>query len=132
LELCPLGAELGCESVDLCLAGAKLLLARGERGGRALELCALIGGELALHGREQVPLRPVQPQSPTEPALPLAELALLALELALALLDRAGALAQPALQRLELLLRPHAALSLHLLRHRAGNLHALCGFRTAE
>jgi hypothetical protein len=62
----------------------------------------------------------------------LAELAPLALELAFALLDRPGALAQPALQRLELLVRPHAALSLHLLLHRAGNLHALCGLRTAD
>ena len=36
------------------------------------------------------------------------------------------------LVRFTLLVRPHAALSLHLLRHRAGNLHALCGFRTAD
>ena len=88
------GLELGRELPELAFAGGELLLPDGERGDGALQLC-VVGAwrQLALHGREQVPLGPVQPQPPAEPALPLAELAPLALELALALLDRAGALA---------------------------------------
>jgi hypothetical protein len=116
--------------VELGLGASQIVLAAGEVGSHAVELLGLrrIGAPVP-HRREPAALGSQRSQASAETPLAQRELPLQLLELAFAHRDRGRAIAQHPLQVFELVAgaRPVMTALYNPLRHRASNVHALCG-----
>src|SRR5262245_26529136 len=135
LELGLCAAKLVTQSRHLGLARCQQLLAPSQLG---LPACDLLGlgrvGEPVPDRREPAALGAQRPDPPSETPFPQRELPLGPVELPLAHGDRGGPFAQHLLQVCELLVgaRPVVTALKYPLRHRASNVHALCGNRAPK
>src|SRR5262245_13561934 len=135
LELGLCAAKLVTQSRHLGLARCQQLLAPSQLG---LPACDPLGlgrvGEPVPDRREPAPLGAQGPDPPTETPFAQRELPLGPVELPLAHGDRGGPFAQHLLQVCELIVgaRPVVTALKNPLRHRASNVHALCGNRAPQ
>ena len=129
--------ELGLRATKLVVSPAHVRLARGELllatrqvGPHPLDLLDLAGiGAPVPDRREPAAFGAQRPEPPSQTSLPKDELALHPLELPFADRDRGGPFPQRPLQVFEVLVRSKPVLIAlkDPLRHRASNVHALCG-----
>ena len=135
LELGLRAAKLVVSPGRVRLACGELLLAPRQVGPHPLDPLDLAGiGAPVLHRREPAALGAQSPEPPSKTPLTEDELPLHLLELTLADRDRSGPFPQRPLQVFEVLVRSKPVLIAlkDPLRHRASNVHALCGIGYRE